>query len=320
MKDNTNIYRLVAPPDGALELDGGRKFWKELIREGEWTNPQAGFTLRVDAERLGQWQERFDAMAAAGIRVPLPWGHSYDPRDNAGFVEAVELRRDKPGAAALWGLLHVPDDADAEKLGRTVRSVSVSIHPDYIDGTGRAWGEVIEHVALTNYPVVVEQEGFIHADDDREGRSAVTLERTPTGGETPPATADENDAEPETPDAKRSRRLMQLERERADREIDDAMRLGKFTRPVARALRRLLNAGLAERYALGHADAEAGPPMHPGEAERLARDIIAHTPPGAAVALGEHTRTFPVPDPADRGMTAERAERLARENRTLAKV
>jgi len=90
-------------------------------------------------DAVAGWLERRFGVTLTTDQLCATYGAKYasfllptyfcDPRDNAGFVEAVELRRDKPGAAALWGLLHVPDDADAEKLGRTVRSVSVSIHP-----------------------------------------------------------------------------------------------------------------------------------------------------------------------------------------------
>jgi len=158
MPETKEVLWLVQPDDDPLELSAGASFWKELIREGRWVNAKAGFTLEVDAARLEQWEQNFHAMADAGIRVPVPWGHSYDPRDNAGFVEEIELRD-----GGLWARLNVPDEDDAAKVGRTVRAVSVSINPDFVDGAGKRWGEVIEHVALTNYPVVTEQEDFVPA-------------------------------------------------------------------------------------------------------------------------------------------------------------
>jgi hypothetical protein len=366
MTNEKNIYWLVAPAGETLDLDAGRKFWKELIREGEWTNSRAGFTLKVDTDRLGAWKENFEAMLAAGIQVPVPWGHSYDPRDNAGFVEEIELRD-----GSLWGLLNVPDDDDAGKLGKTVRSVSVSINPSFTDGTGHEWGEVIEHVALTNYPVVVEQEDFMHAGDDGEGKAAIALELAAADSEAmsndqAPITnegkgdpshslrmteetesddtchserseeslglddraestgdRDTEHTELETRDAKLSSRLVRLERERANRALDDAMRLGKFTRPVAEALRQLLDAGIAARYELDTAAEDAGtaccaPTI--GDVAQVALDIIANTPPGAAVDLAEHTRVFAVPAPSGQGMTPARAEQIAKENRKLAGV
>jgi hypothetical protein len=117
----------------------------------------------------------------------------------------------------------------------------------------------------------------------------------------------------ENRDPNPARRLLALERARADRDIDDALRLGKFTRPAADALRRLLGAGLVARYALDTADGEHL------DLAALARDIIDGTPPGAAVDMTEHTRVFPVPPP-DAGMNDAKAARLARENKALANV
>jgi hypothetical protein len=318
MPETKEVLWLVRPDDEPLELSTGTRFWKELISEGRWANPAAGFTLDVDGERLGRWLANFEAMTDAGIRVPVPWGHSYDPRDNAGFVSELELRD-----GALWGLLDVPDAAAAEKLGRTVRAVSVSVNPHFVDGSGRDWGEVIEHVALTNYPVVTGQGEFVRADDAE--RSAITLEpaepdaasddsdsETDTGEDTPP--------EPRTPAADQRNpaletRLYQLELERAEREVDDAVRAGKFTRPAAQALRRLGAAGVARRYAFGPPTGDA----RGADVLALAREVIAGTPPGAAVDMTERTRVHVVPEHGA-GMTAARAARLADENRKLAGV
>lgn len=295
----TSVLWLIHPADGGA-VPSGTRFWKELIREGRWVNARAGFTLEVDRERLGRWAERFAEMAAAGIRVPVPWGHSYDPRDNAGFVEAVEVR-----GGALWGLLDVPGRDDAERLGRTVRGVSVSINPHFVDGAGRDWGEVIEHVALTNYPVVAGQGGFVPAADGAPERAAVALELAPAAAEPAPAPPARNSA--------LSNRLYQLELEQAEREVDEALRRGKFTRPAAEALRELIVVGIERRLAFDGAGGECW------DVARLARKIIENTRPGAAVDMAEHTRVFAVPPPGG-GMTDARATALARENRKLAGI
>ncbi len=323
MKNVNDVYWLVNPDDGAIALDAAQKFWKELIREGRWTNPRAAFTLQVDRGRLERWKHNFDQMLDAGIKVPLPWGHSYDPRDNAGFLEELELRDGDPTGAGLWGLLNIPNDDDAARLGKTVSAVSVSINPSFVDGSGRDWGEVIEHVALTNYPVVTDQGEFIQAaTEEGESKRAIMLElASPVAGldeagnvATGPGHSTEPESENlqlETRNSELNVRLYQLERERAEREVDDAMRFGKFTRPAAEALRQLLTAGVAARYSFDTAGADiAG----------LAHDIIANTPPGAAVDMTEHTRLRPMPDPSGPAMTDARAAKLARENRELAGV
>ena len=366
MAETKDVLWFVTPDDGVLGCDAGTQFWKELIREGRWVNAKAGFTLEVDGERLGQWERSFHEMADAGIRVPVPWGHSYDPRDNAGFVEEIELRD-----GGLWALLNVPDEGDAAKLGSTVRAVSVSINPGFVDGSGRDWGEVIEHVALTNYPVVTDQEDFIQASSDGgEGKRAIMLEReqgqetremgqetrktgqgtgdegleeqgTGTRGQGPgsnraePATQDSEpgtqnftrrslgvggselatrNSELGTQNSELTNRLYQLELERAEREVDEALRLGKFTRPAAEALRQLVAAGVERKYSFG-ADGAVGV-----DVSKIVLDVIANTPAGAALDMAEHTRVHIVPDPSGAAMTDEKAAQLARENKALAGV
>jgi len=396
MSEINEVLWLIQPTAEPLELSGGVSFWKELIREGRWVNAKAGCTLHVDRGRLAQWARNFHEMAGAGIRVPVPWGHSYDPRDNAGFVEEIELRD-----GGLWALLNVPNDDDAAKVGSTVRAVSVSINPNFVDGGGRNWGEVIEHVALTNYPVVTDQGDFIQAGDEGEGKRAIALElapdeqpvdfaamgqqlgiegelnhgnftdavrlrfgelnaelescRTelmelrathvePNDGQAAPdsepgtspaeasAEAGQNsergtrnsepgaqNSELGTRNSELTNRLYQLELERAEREVDEALRLGKFTRPAAESLRQLIAAGVERKYSFGLSADDAPDTDASGhDIAALALDIIANTPAGAAVDMTEHTRVHVVPDPSGGAMTDEKASQLARENKTLA--
>ncbi len=335
MANTNDVYWLVSG-SSEVALGESQRFWKELIREGRWVNAGAGFTLQVSRDRLKAWKQHFDEMCAAGIKVPVPWGHSYDPRDNAGFVHELELRD-----GSLWGLLDVPNPKDAAKLGTTVSGVSVSINPNFVDGSGRVFGEAIEHVALTNYPVVAGQGGFIQAAGGGTDKRAIALELADEKAEPDwkvlagqlrielenvraeiielRAMHLENADDPETRKQNKPQMnadsetdtLYQLERERAERDADEAMRLGKFTKPAADALRRLLTAGIATRLELDTAGTDAA---------QLARDIIANTPPGAAVDTTEHTKRYPMPNPSGRSMTEARAAELARENKTLAGI
>jgi hypothetical protein len=136
-------------------LSPGR-FRKELIREGTWVHPTQHFQLTVTPERMRRWVEKFRLLRERGIRIPVPFGHSYDPKDNAGFLEELSLEGN-----ALFGVLVIPRAEDAGKLGATVKDVSISINPDFRDGEGRRYGEVIEHVALTTRPLVGGQSDFL---------------------------------------------------------------------------------------------------------------------------------------------------------------
>jgi hypothetical protein len=145
----------AAPGAGFSPLAEGR-FRKELIREGTWVHPTQHFQLTVTRERMRRWVEKFRLLRDRGIRIPVPFGHSYDPKDNAGFLEELSLEGN-----ALFGVLAIPRAEDAGKLGTTVKDVSISINPDFRDGEGRRYGEVIEHVALTTRPLVGGQSDFL---------------------------------------------------------------------------------------------------------------------------------------------------------------
>jgi hypothetical protein len=140
---------------GFAPLSPGR-FRKELIREGTWVHPTQHFQLTVTRERMQRWVEKFRLLRERGIRIPVPFGHSYDPKDNAGFLEELVLEGN-----ALFAVLVIPRAEDAGKLGATVKDVSISINPDFRDGEGRRYGEVIEHVALTTRPLVGGQSDFL---------------------------------------------------------------------------------------------------------------------------------------------------------------
>jgi len=130
-------------------------FEKELIREGAWVHPTKKFTFRVTPGRMRGWLKTFARMKAGGLKVPLPFGHSYDPRDNAGFLEDLRLEGNR-----LIGVLAVARPEDAERVGTTIRDVSVCVNPNFVDAHGNRFGEAIEHVALTNYPMVEGQPNF----------------------------------------------------------------------------------------------------------------------------------------------------------------
>jgi hypothetical protein len=131
-----------------------KRFKKDLIKVGVYKHPTAGWTLDVTTDRMDRWIAAFKRMQASAIRVPIPAGHSYDPRDGQGFLVGLERVGD-----TLWGIIEMVGE-EAIKLAYKTQAVSVSINPEFIDGKGTSYGEIIEHVALTGYPVVPGQEEF----------------------------------------------------------------------------------------------------------------------------------------------------------------
>ena len=138
-------------------LDNGiptKRFRKDLIEVGVYKHPEHGWLLDTTTERMDRWIAAFKRMTEAGIRVPVPSGHSYDPRDGQGFMVEVERVGDK-----LFGVLEFIGE-EAISLAYRTKQVSISINPKFVDGKGTDYGEVIEHVALTGYPVVPGQGDF----------------------------------------------------------------------------------------------------------------------------------------------------------------
>ena len=132
--------------------------------------------------------------------------------------------------------------------------------------------------------------------------------------ETPNSELAAANPEPAVANSELTNRLYQLELERAEREVDEALRLGKFTRPAAEALRQLIATGVERKFAFDGAGAGGA------DVAAAALDVIANTPAGAAVDMTEHTRVHVVSDPSGAAMTDAKATQLAKENKALAGV
>jgi len=148
------------------------RFLKEIIRVGRYRHPQrAGETLDITEERLRRWVDNF---YAAPAKVWVPYRHSTDPQDNTGWVEDLFLDDGR-----LYAVLRITDEGAATLLrDGTVADVSVAVEPDFADMTGRRWGEVIRHVALTVDPYIRNQSGFIPlgpAEGEKKGGADVPL-------------------------------------------------------------------------------------------------------------------------------------------------
>lgn len=147
-----------------------RRFKKELIRTGSWIHPQHKYRVDVTPKRMRDWVSRFDAMRKAGIRIPLPPDHSSDSRRNMGFVEKMWVTGDR-----LYAEMDFPNGSDSEMIGKTIREVSINVSPNYVDGKGVRWGEVINHVSPCTRPVVGGQENFIEVGVNLSGEQVKVL-------------------------------------------------------------------------------------------------------------------------------------------------
>ena len=61
-----------------------RRFVKDLIPAGTWYKGDTAH--EVPASRLHHWADTFNKMTAAGVKVPLPLGHTTDADKNRGYA------------------------------------------------------------------------------------------------------------------------------------------------------------------------------------------------------------------------------------------
>ena len=130
-----------------------RRFRKDLIRVGDW---YAGDTKHaVTPERLQGWASKFSAMKAKGVDVPAPEEHTNKPSDRRGTVLGMWVEGD-----TLIGEIELVGE-DAIAMAAKGTKVSIYAPPSVQAGDGTKWTDAIEHVALTDYPVVNGQSNFI---------------------------------------------------------------------------------------------------------------------------------------------------------------
>ncbi|MCX5658575.1 MAG: hypothetical protein NTW19_02500 [Planctomycetota bacterium] len=131
---------------------------KDLLAVGTYRPPDRGWTLAVDRGRLQKLTRRFAEMKAAGVRVPVisvdaRGAHNWKPENARGYLVELETQDDR-----LIGTLELIGEEAVRLPGRS--EVSVGIHPDFRDGLGHDYGEVIDHVAICLNPVVPDQRSW----------------------------------------------------------------------------------------------------------------------------------------------------------------
>ena len=161
--------------------NGKKTFRKELIHVGKYVTGDDEF--HVTAELLAHWDATFDQFEAVGIQVPLPAGHTDDVELNRGEVVGMEVAVNSKGVPALFGYIQFRDE-EAEKLAETAQ-VSIFSPPSFKDGEGREYYRPIRHVALTDYPVVPNLDGFetisaSFGETPKKGNSMSTLKNLAT--------------------------------------------------------------------------------------------------------------------------------------------
>lgn len=140
---------------------------KEVISPGTYWYTEEGTGLPrklvVTPELAKHWNDQGNAMLSSGLTVPVPYEHDFTahpmtPKDkllnNAGWVKEYRLRDN-----TLFSVVDIQDDEIAKKLPRTIRWTSPWIN-SFTDGSGKAWNNVISHLALTTRPRITKQAPF----------------------------------------------------------------------------------------------------------------------------------------------------------------
>ena len=146
------VNRVPPGVDGEKSL----MMWKELCRTGHYETD--GNEHDIDTDFFRNMVATFDKRRKKGVEIPMPLGHTHDPEMKRGRVLFLEIRPNPKGGESLWGLVEFVDEA-AKKALRNA-DVSIDAPEEVTDGDGETFQYALEHVALTDYPVVAGMEGF----------------------------------------------------------------------------------------------------------------------------------------------------------------
>lgn len=167
MADTTGMdgFAIVPPQqgDGFVELSRspqGRVFRKQILRYEDLIYPGVkGGTVKIDEAFADALKKNFDSKVCDIVQVPKAGPnneHTEDPDRNIGEVIGVVK-----GPHGIYVDLDARNEADADKLGKTLLGASAMMHLNYTDTrTGKKVGPTLLHVAVTNRPYVTELEDF----------------------------------------------------------------------------------------------------------------------------------------------------------------
>jgi hypothetical protein len=138
--------------------------------------------VTVTTDRLKHWERQFRALTQAGYAVPMHFNHA--ELDDEEMLKPIAMdsfsKRDTRGAQNTEGRMTdfkvAPDGRSAEitveiltpsaqeKVEANAVYVSPVIYPEFQDGHGRTYADVITSVDLVDYPVDHSQGPFVPAE------------------------------------------------------------------------------------------------------------------------------------------------------------
>lgn len=157
-------------------------FSKSMLRLGTYHSPDG--TVVVTPGRLRHWEQQFRRLRDANLAVPSHFDHSAKSKDMLP-IPVEELRSAKNTVGHLRDFKVAPDGKSAEVVIETLRDdakaavasnsvfLSPVIFPEFKDGRGNTYGDVITSFDLVDHPVDHSQSTF--SPLVRMGRKVVQL-------------------------------------------------------------------------------------------------------------------------------------------------
>lgn len=139
-----------------FSIGEGKLFVKELVWEGTYIHPDDP-EVKIDLT-LGKLQKLVDNFHKKLIDIPfVPLKHTDDPEKNTGEIVDLFIADSptRPGKKSLFAKLKILVDEVAEKIGKTIKGISIGVLRVVSPETGEYLGDAVEHTALTNRPYLV---------------------------------------------------------------------------------------------------------------------------------------------------------------------
>jgi hypothetical protein len=144
-----------------------KAFRKSMLKVGTYHSPDG--VVEVTPERLRHWSEEFQKMSSAGQVIPMHWDHGNESEDLLPISmdnfqrKATRSARNSVGKLTKFDVAPDGNSANIEFVTLTsdatnktaANSVYVSpvIFPEWKDGHGNTYTDVITHMDIVDHPV-----------------------------------------------------------------------------------------------------------------------------------------------------------------------
>lgn len=134
-----------------------RRLIKDILLTGTYIHPKAGWEWMVGSDSLQKLAENGNKYLAAGGEIEVTVDHGAGAEDVIGYIVNLWVNGDR--LMALFEFRGQRGIGIAECCQR----VSIEVDPNFVDGKGTNWGEMLTAVSLVQKPVVSGQTDFIVA-------------------------------------------------------------------------------------------------------------------------------------------------------------